>query len=152
MRTRDRKDKDLFLCRHCWALPLRASSSCGRFCCQTERRSSHRSRSGEASRLGHTHTKTRSTFLRFHLLQLTKANNDIGDMYLANPSPSCHQQGSAQRCSCKLCSTHQNAQAYVSVNWNTRQRIAHNHPLRTEKVSLLEVTNTHTHTHLRIHW
>lgn len=47
-------------------------------------------------------------------------------------------QRSAQLCSCKLCPTHQNVQACVSVDWNTLRRIARNHLLHTGRASLLE--------------
>lgn len=130
--------EDLFLCFHSRALPLRVSSSCGRSCCRTERRSSRRSRSDEVSRLRSAHTTQKSdpseSKYKMHLLH-------------ANPNPLPQKKCSAQQYSCKLRPTHQNVRACVSEDWNTRQRIAHNHLLHREKAFLLEEATQHAHAH-----
>lgn len=47
-------------------------------------------------------------------------------------------------------STHQNVRACVFGGWNTLQRIAHNHLLRTEKASLLLAATHHAHAHIHM--
>lgn len=142
------RERDLFLCFHWWAPPRRVASSCARFCCRTEKKSSHRSHTDAASHLGRHAHKHKANFLLLNCCRVPSTRRFI--LYFICSALITKKCTAAQL---QTCPTHQNVRACVFVDLNTLQRIAHNHLPRTEMASLLKAATHHKYTYcLPLHY